>query len=200
MQEKLSLAAINQTLIKCESCHICGECSAPTAGSGEESPIVFVGRNPGIQEDKIGIPFMGHTRNLMDEMFLALGLAREQVYITNVVKCYTSNPKPDRPPTKGEIEFCTGQWLDKEIDTLDPKLVVTLGKDAFLHFVDGYETCSGHTGEFFKIRDGRTKVFCMYHPGMIMRAPNKWKPGWVDCIVLLQQYLESNDYFGVEHG
>lgn len=167
---------------KVRTCNHCGICREalykPTSSSGVASKVMFVGRNPGIQERDAGLPFIGKTKAMMDDMLSTLGYSRESAYITNVVKCYTSIPKPDRPPTVFEVNFCAGLHLEQELSLVKPKLVVPLGKDAWLYFVRDDPTiksCTGYTGRSFKNNRYPFVIFPMFHPGSLLRDPIRYR-------------------------
>lgn len=174
-----SLTVLREKVRACRQCPIsAAEASGkPTPSSGALSPIWFVGRNPGIQERDAGVPFIGKTKRDVDSMIEALGYNRYTLYITNLVKCYTSLPKPDRPPTNPEINFCAGLHLERELALGLPKLVVTLGKDAWCYFNRDdptMRTCTGHTGTFRKLVRYPFYIFCLHHPAVLLYNPHKY--------------------------
>src|SRR5919108_4607293 len=100
---------------------------------GEGNPaaqVMFVGEAPGATEDALGRPFVGRAGRLLDELIAAAGLAREDVWITNVVK---ARPPKNRDPRVPEVAHCM-PWLERELDIIRPRLVVPLGRHALKHF------------------------------------------------------------------
>jgi uracil-DNA glycosylase len=97
-------------------------------GMGDpQADLMFVGEGPGAEEDKQGLPFVGRSGKLLDQLLAdELGVTRDRVYITNVVKC---RPPNNRDPEPDEIDSCN-PWLEQQLDLVDPKVVVTLGKFA----------------------------------------------------------------------
>jgi uracil-DNA glycosylase len=92
-----------------------------------DAALMFVGEGPGAEEDRQGLPFVGRSGKLLDQlMFEELGVTRDRVYITNVVKC---RPPNNRDPEPDEISSCN-PWLEQQLDLVDPKVIVTLGKFA----------------------------------------------------------------------
>jgi DNA polymerase len=116
--------------------HSCSACTArrealnpvPPIGSKEEESIMIVGRNPGREENEKGEPFVGKAGKYLNGYLEKLGLRRDEVYITNTVKCYTKN---NREPDILEINICRERWLLKEFKALRPRLLILLGADAF---------------------------------------------------------------------
>ncbi len=133
------------------------------------SPVVFVGEAPGEEEDKRKKPFVGRAGQYFNEKLRQVGLRREDVYVTNVVK---SRPPGNRKPTKEEMAKCV-PYLRKEIEIINPTLIVCLGATA-------YEGIFGKSAQITKIRgkvlsypyNPRIKVLVMYHPAYVLRNPN----------------------------
>ena len=126
--------------------------------------LMFVGEGPGFHEDKQGEPFVGAAGQLLNRMLGEIGLAREDVYITNVVRC---RPPGNRDPEADEIEACT-PWLVETISLIQPRLIVTLGNFA-TKFV--LQTTQGITRTRGKVYDwhGRS-VIPTFHPAAILHG------------------------------
>jgi len=143
---------------------ISGATSIVFGDGNPESPIVFVGEAPGMEEDSQGLPFVGRSGKLLNKALELCGIKRNQVFITNVVKC---RPPNNRAPTLEEIEIGKKLILQYELKIISPKLIVTLGSVA-LH---------GVTGEVYpmkKVRGNYLKtifgtVFPLFHPSFILR-------------------------------
>jgi len=118
---------------------------------------MFIGEAPGAREDERGVPFVGPAGQFLDELLAGIGLTREAVYIANVVKC---RPPANRDPEPSEIEACAS-YLDRQIATVDPKVVVTLGRFSMARWFAG-QTISRIHGQPKRI-DGRV-IVPMYHP------------------------------------
>lgn len=113
---------------KCQRCSAHEHCYAPVSGVGSvESPVVFIGRNPGKDEDKQGLPFVGRGGQLLDNFIKWVGLDRNKIYVTNLVKCFTEG---NRVPSHEEISTCVTSWLIAEFVNLRPRLIITLGAEA----------------------------------------------------------------------
>ena len=129
-----------------------------------QADIMFIGEGPGFHEDRQGIPFVGQAGNLLNQMLSVIDLSREDVYITNMVKC---RPPNNRDPLRDELEACA-PYLDKQLELIDPKVIVTLGRFSFTKFFPG-ESIGRSRGKPRKWRD--YTVFPMYHPAAALHNP-----------------------------
>ena len=151
-----------------KTCTLCGLSEKRTnAVPGEGSrtaDIMFIGEGPGYYEDRDGRPFVGPAGQLLDQLLASIGLRREDVYITNMVKC---RPPDNRDPLPGEMQACQ-PYLDSQLEMISPKVVVTLGKYAFSKFFPA-EPIGRARG---KPRAWRNlKLYPMYHPAAALHNP-----------------------------
>lgn len=119
--------------------------------------ILFLGEGPGAQEDQQGLPFVGRSGQFLDELLESIGLSREQVFITNVIKC---RPPGNRDPRVNEVQACTNH-LDRQLDLIRPRLIVTLGRFAMRRFFSNGRISEIH-GQARRI-DG-VVILPLYHP------------------------------------
>ncbi len=126
-----------------------------------KAEIMFIGEAPGADEDAKGIPFVGRAGKFLDEMLQSIGVAREEVYITNMVKC---RPPNNRDPEESDINLYKA-WLDFEIELIQPKVFVPLGRFALGKFLPGRSISQVH-GQTFRV-DGKI-FFAMYHPAVAL--------------------------------
>ena len=132
-------------------------------GTGpEDADLLFVGEGPGAQEDSQGEPFVGRSGSVLDETLLAVGLEREAVRITNCVRC---RPPENRDPTGEELENCRG-YLEREIDLVDPEVIVTLGKVPSQHVLGRSVAVTKDAGDIEEVRIEGTprRVLICVHP------------------------------------
>ena len=149
----------------CEKCALSqGRVNAVPGAGSREADIMFIGEGPGFHEDRRGEPFVGQAGNLLNQMLSAINLSRDDVYITNMVKC---RPPNNRDPLSGELEACAS-YLDKQLELIDPKVIVTLGRFSFTRFFPG-ETIGRSRGRSRKWRE--YTVFPMYHPAAGLHNP-----------------------------
>ncbi len=159
------LEDIGAEVRRCSACRLCEKRTKAVPGEGAlKSGIMLIGEGPGFNEDQQGRPFVGPAGKLLEEMLAAVGLHREQVFITNVVKC---RPPGNRDPQPDEIAACN-EYLDRQLAAIDPRIVITLGRFSLARFFSGAKISAVH-GEP-KFADGRAYV-PFYHPAAGLRSP-----------------------------
>lgn len=136
--------------------------------------LMFVGEGPGADEDRLGEPFVGKAGQLLTKMIEAMGLKRPDVYIANVVKC---RPPGNRNPEPVEITTCL-PYLKKQIDIINPKVIVCLGKVAAHTLLQTEIPITKLRGEFSDYGD--MKIIPTYHPAYLLRNPAMKKAVWED--------------------
>jgi DNA polymerase len=148
----------------CERCpELCASRSRIVNGTGAaETDLVFVGEAPGAQEDEQGEPFVGRSGSVLDAALDEHGVDRADVRITNCVRC---RPPENRDPTKDELASCKG-YLSRELERVDPELVVTLGKVPSEHLLGRSVAVTKEAGEVSdaRIGDRAQKVLVSVHP------------------------------------
>ncbi len=158
-----ALEELNEEIARCNLCPIAKNRNRAVPGEGaEDAEILFIGEAPGFYEDQQGRPFVGPAGQYLDYLLTLIGLDRSQVYITNIIK---TRPPGNRDPLPTEIQNCS-QWLDRQIQIIKPKLIVTLGRYSMARFFPG-KTISkihGTTGTWQGIT-----CFAMYHPAAALR-------------------------------
>jgi uracil-DNA glycosylase len=167
--EAVSLPALEDLRREIRSHRGCGFEPCETAthmvpGEGSAiADVMLVGEAPGASEDEQGRPFVGRAGRLLDELLAEAGLAREAVYITNVVK---ARPPGNRDPRVAEVLHCL-PWLEAELAIVQPNLVVPLGRHALAHFTGGTKISEVHGTE---ITERGRALFPMYHPAAGLRG------------------------------
>jgi uracil-DNA glycosylase len=148
----------------CQLCKLCELRTRIVPGYGSKNAkIMFVGEGPGKNEDEQGKPFVGAAGKFLDEMLAGIGMKREDVFITNIVKC---RPPNNRDPLPEEVSICSKTYLLKQIEDISPLLVVTLGRHAMNFFFPGKKISQVH-GKWLKGRkqNGEVQDFlALYHP------------------------------------
>lgn len=150
---------------------VCTECklhlSRKNAVPGEGpagAALMFIGEGPGFHENEQGRPFVGAAGHFLEELLAGIGLTREQVYITNIVKC---RPPGNRDPQGPEIAACS-KYLERQIDAINPRVIVTLGRFSMARFMPEARISTVH-GRARTI-NGRV-VVPMYHPAAALHQP-----------------------------
>ncbi len=158
-----ALAEIYQEIAVCTACRLHESRTRPVPGEGPpDAEILFIGEGPGYYEDQQGRPFVGPSGQLLEKLLASIGLRREQVYITNVVKC---RPPNNRDPLPSEIETCA-RFLDRQIEAIDPRIIVTLGRYSMERYFPGAKISQVHGRAR---REGRRVYLPLYHPAYILR-------------------------------
>lgn len=160
------LAEISQQVSNCEKCklHFSRKRAVPGEGPAN-AEVLFIGEGPGFYENEQGRPFVGQAGKFLDELLATAGYNRGSVFITNVVKC---RPPENRDPELDELTACS-IYLDRQIDTIDPHVIVTLGRISMAKFLPAARISSVH-GHAFKV-NGRL-VVPMYHPAAALHQPS----------------------------
>jgi len=160
-----SLDALSAAVRSCRSCNLHKTRTNAVPGSGSASGgILIIGEGPGANEDERGVPFIGRSGKLLDELLAAVPLSRDDVFITNVVKC---RPPDNRDPLPAEAAACR-PYLERQMELLDPKVIVTLGRHSMLRFYPKGKISQDH-GKILEW-EGRI-LFPLYHPAAGIRNP-----------------------------
>jgi len=163
MQEIETLA---EQIRRCSQCRLARGRSHAVPGSGSATArMMFVGEAPGFHEDQQGLPFVGAAGNLLETLLAGINLKREQVYITNVVKC---RPPDNRDPQPDEIEACKS-YLDQQIALIKPQMIVTLGRFSMQLAFSGVSISRVH-GQAKRVGD--ILYYPMFHPAAALHQPS----------------------------
>jgi DNA polymerase len=153
-----ALTELYQQIAQCFKCEIAKlRCKVVPGEGAENAAIMLIGEAPGWHEDQQGRPFVGPAGQFLDRLLASINLDRRKVYIANVIKC---RPPDNRDPLPTEIQNCR-QWLDKQIEIISPRMIVTLGRYSMARYFPGKSISKIH-GTAQK-RDGII-YYAMYHP------------------------------------
>jgi DNA polymerase len=177
-EKRARLAVLDQEARGCARCELAkGRTHTVFARGNPDSPIAFVGEGPGQEEDRAGSPFVGPAGQLLDKMVGAMGFARDDVYICNVVKC---RPPGNRTPLPVEAQACA-PYLLGQLEAVRPRIIVALGRCAAENM--GLVGAGGWRGRWGKFQG--VDVMPTYHPAFLLRSPEYKRPVWED----LQQVM-----------
>jgi DNA polymerase len=151
------------------------------ADGDPNATLMFVGEGPGADEDAQGLPFVGKAGQLLNNMITAMGIKREQVYIANIVKC---RPPANRTPEYVEATTCS-QFLIKQIDVVQPKVIVALGSTAATYLLGRKQALAGLRGTWHTARGA--KVAVTYHPAFLLRDPRMKGEAWKDLQMVMRE-------------
>jgi len=190
-QEELN--RLRQCSLACSACGLRQGCQQVVFDQGNpQARVMLVGEAPGADEDRLGIPFVGAAGQLLNRILEAVGLNRDDLYITNVIKC---RPPGNRLPDQAEVERCL-PYLKKQIELVSPSIVVCLGSLAAKTLVDRTSTITRMRGHWVNL-DGRCYM-PTFHPAALLRDASKKRPVWED-FQTISLYYRSIETGGVSH-
>jgi len=165
------LRKIKEEVLNCQKCSLYRNRNYPVIGEGNhQAKIMFIGEAPGVQEDRTGRPFCGPAGKILDELLNSAGIKREDVYISNLLKC---RPPNNRDPQKEEIEACS-PYLEKQIEIISPKVICPLGRYSMQFLMEKFglkeqiQPISKIHGKIFEVKNlfQNIKIIPFYHPAV----------------------------------
>ncbi|HEX7345218.1 MAG TPA: uracil-DNA glycosylase, partial [Candidatus Limnocylindrales bacterium] len=170
-ERRAALEAIAAEVRDCTRCRLHATRTNAVPGEGDPSTeVVFIGEGPGQNEDLEGRPFVGRAGSLLVNLLGHIGWTRQDVFITNIVKC---RPPGNRDPEPDEVAACA-PYLRRQLEALDPAVIVTLGRHSMGRFMPGARISQAHgtTAPVDPASGARdATVFAMYHPAAALRTP-----------------------------
>ena len=183
-----SMDTLKSVVSQCQRCGLHATRKQTVFGVGSlTADLMLIGEAPGFYEDKQGEPFVGRAGQLLTQMLLAIGLSRDKVFIANILKC---RPPNNRDPSNDEVAQCT-PYLIQQIEFIQPKLIVALGRIAGQFLIEEKQTLSRMRGRVFQYKATQTPLIVTYHPAYLLRNPRDKRKSWQDLQVI-QQKLQVN--------
>lgn len=174
------LQSLDAQILNCDSCGLCRERTHAVPGQGVMRPsIMVVGEAPGEQEDRQGLPFVGRSGQLLDNMLAAISHRRDaNVYITNVVKC---RPPGNRNPDAQEIASCSS-YLMRQLALIQPQAILAMGRFAAQTLLKKEASMQALRGQvhFVDVEGRQVPVVATYHPAYLLRRPVEKASAWQD--------------------
>jgi uracil-DNA glycosylase family 4 len=182
-----ALLGLNKEILTCKNCDLHQSRTQAVCGGGSLSAdILVIGEAPGEDEDRVGEPFVGATGNLLSQMLKAIGLDRDAVFITNILKC---RPSEDRDPHADEVESCL-PYLQRQIQLIRPRLILAVGGVA-AHNLLHVDTKVGELrGRVHLYGEQQIPFVVTYHPDNFLRSPAQKSKSWAD-LLLVQDTLST---------
>lgn len=175
------LNELNLEASNCQKCQLAQDRSNVVFGKGnEKANILIIGEAPGKEEDIKGEPFIGRAGKLLTEILFSINLSRDDVYITNTVKC---RPPENRNPNSSEISSCA-HFLDKQISLISPKVIILLGKIAAERILNTSEPMGTLRAKIHYYKDTNIPTLVFYHPAYLLRSPGEKKKVWEDILFM----------------
>jgi len=176
-------SALEQNINRCVACDLHRTRSQVVFGVGNRrAHCMIIGEAPGADEDRSGEPFVGPAGKLLNRMLFAIGLQREDVFITNILKC---RPPNNRDPKLDEVSKCE-PFLHSQVDLIKPKLIVALGRIAAHNLLKTDQPLSSLRGSINYFGKAKTPVIVTYHPAYLLRSPREKRKSWQDL-----QFIQS---------
>ena len=173
---------IEQHISACDHCPLGRTRHLPVMGRGSrEAQIMLIAEAPGSQEDLEGLPFVGRSGKILDELLDACSLTREEIYITNIIKCH---PPGNRDPKETEKEACL-PYLKYETFLLKPKIIVCLGRVAAQRIISPDFKSTRQHGTWTYRKD--CALTAIYHPSAILRDPSKFEVTKADLLEIVRK-------------
>jgi len=186
-----TLEQLKQLASSFEGCALKATAKSTVFGSGNaHAQVMLIGEAPGADEDRIGLPFVGRSGRLLEKMLSAIGLKRDDVYITNIIMW---RPPGNRTPTDSEVAVCL-PFLKRQIELIEPEIIVFLGASAANALLDMPSSISKMRGHWFSYKLPNKKeipAIATFHPAFLLRnCPQKAK-SWSDFLRILKKLKEN---------
>lgn len=184
--DRLAFEELRTEILSCQKCELASTRNHVVFGEGNpEAEILIIGEGPGAEEDKTGKPFVGRSGKLLDKILEACAFNRvEHVFIANIVKCRPPNNRPPKP----EERIACMPYLDKQIEMIDPKIIILLGATSLNTLVDAKAKITKVRGKW--INWNNRLVMPTFHPSALLRNPNLKKDTWEDFKTVVFKYRE----------
>ena len=188
-----TLGELRAAVEKFEGCALKLTAAHTVFGDGNpQAGVLLIGEAPGADEDRIGVPFVGRSGQLLDKMMAAIGYDRTRYYICNILPW---RPPGNRTPLDSEIAVCL-PFLKKQIDLVDPDYILVMGAAAANTLLDNTETISKMRGRWYEYvkSNGRTaKVLAGFHPAYLLRTPGQKAKAWADLLRLYKEIASGKN-------
>jgi uracil-DNA glycosylase family 4 len=173
-------------VVNCTKCALCATRTQTVFGSGnKQADWMLVGEAPGQHEDEQGLPFVGNAGLLLTEMLRAIGLTREEVFITNILKC---RPPSNRDPHADEVESCN-DYLQRQLKLIQPKIILAIGRIAAQTLLKTDAPLAKLRGKVHTFNN--TPVVVVYHPAYLLRSLSEKRKAWLDLQLAIQTVKDN---------
>ena len=178
-----SFEELKQTVASCTLCDLHRTRTQTVFGVGHPAADwLIIGEAPGADEDRVGEPFVGRAGQLLTNMLRAIGLAREEVFIANMLKC---RPPNNRDPQQHELASCR-PYLRQQIEFIQPKIILAVGRIAAQSLLNTDTPIGRMRGKKYTYEDTEIPVVATYHPAYLLRSPQQKRKAWEDLKFALE--------------
>jgi len=179
--------SLSDEVAVCRQCELHQSRTQTVFGVGnQQADWLIIGEAPGADEDRQGEPFVGRAGQLLTQMIFALGYAREQVYIANILKC---RPPNNRDPLPAEVHSCEG-YLKRQIALIEPKMIIAVGRIAAQNLLKTETKIGAMRGRVYHYGEQKTPVIVTYHPAYLLRSPREKAKVWQDLLMAKQVFQQ----------
>ncbi len=180
-----SWQTLQDAILSCTACQLCQGIQNKVPGQGNPNArLMLIGEGPGAQEDQQGLAFVGAAGQLLTRMLEAIGLTREDVFITNIVKC---RPPGNRQPKPEEAQRCL-PYLRSQWALIKPQVILLLGATALQHTISPDARITSARGHW--VQRGAVWMLPTYHPAALLRDPAKKRDAWQDMQMVRDKLAE----------
>ena len=181
---KMNSLSFNNLELEAKNCNACSLSNTRNNvvfGKGDQkAKVLIIGEAPGKDEDLSGEPFVGRAGKLLNEILFSMKLSRDNVYITNTVKC---RPPDNRNPNSDEINSCS-RFLEGQISLISPSIIILLGKVAAERLMNTSEPMSLLRGKVHYYKNTDIPMLVFYHPAYLLRSPSEKSKVWDDILLM----------------
>ena len=186
--KNMDLSALAGQVASCTACDLHKTRKQTVFGVGHhKADWLIIGEAPGADEDRQGEPFVGRAGQLLTQMLRAIGLAREEVFIANILKC---RPPNNRDPQAEEVAACQ-VYLGRQIELLEPKIILALGRIAAQSLLQTSTPIGKMRGRLYHLENYNIPVVVTYHPAYLLRSPREKRKVWEDLKFARQQAINT---------
>ena len=177
-------------VLSCTRCELHKQRTQAVFGVGNRAAEwLIIGEAPGAEEDRQGEPFVGRAGKLLNNMLLAIGLKREEVYIANIVKC---RPPNNREPTPDEAQSCS-PYLARQVALINPKIILAVGRVAAQNLLKTDRPVGSLRGKHFCYDNTDIPVIVTYHPAYLLRSPQEKHKAWQDLLAAKEIFSSQRE-------
>lgn len=179
---------LKQQVSLCQACDLASSRTNVVFGVGNDSAkLMIIGEAPGQDEDRQGEPFVGRAGQLLNQMLLAIGIARESVFIANILKC---RPPNNRDPRPEEVVKCA-DFLLRQIQYIKPKIILSVGRISAQNLLQKDEAIGRLRGQIYQHPLLHIPIIVTYHPAYLLRSPQEKQKVWKDLLLIKQTLAEK---------
>lgn len=187
-EEQLNWNELQQAVSQCRLCELRKGCTQTVFGVGNpQAELMIIGEAPGADEDRQGEPFVGRAGQLLNEMLLAIGFTREQVFIANILKC---RPPGNRDPKVEEAAACQ-PYLQRQLALISPKVILSVGRISAQNLLKTDKAVGRMRGVVHAYGEQSTPLVVTYHPAYLLRSSEQKGRAWADLQLVLQTLKQA---------